>query len=73
MNSVNDASKKDFGKKLRNAREEKKLTQADVAKMAGINTNYYACIERGEVNPSFEKLQEIVKALKIKSSDILPF
>jgi transcriptional regulator with XRE-family HTH domain len=73
MSPINDTNKKDFGKKLRVAREEKGLTQDDVAKAANINTNYYACIERGEVNPSYEKIQNIVKALKVKSSDILPF
>lgn len=73
MSPITDANKKEFGVKLRNARKEKGFTQADVAKAAGINTNYYACIERGEVNPSYEKIQSIAKALKVKSSDILPF
>lgn len=73
MNPVNDTNKKEFGEKLRVIREEKGLTQAGVAKSAGINTNYYACIERGEVNLTYEKLESIVKALNIKSSDILPF
>ena len=38
-----------------------------------MNTNYYACIERGEVNPSLDKLYAIIKALGVKSSAILPF
>jgi len=73
MNPVNDTNKKEFGENLRKIREEKHLTQAEVAKSAGINTNYYACIERGEINLTYDKLQSIVDALKIKSSDILPF
>ena len=62
-----------FGKKLRKARKNIGLTQSEVAKQAKISVNYYACIERGEVNPSLEKIKNIVKALGLKSSDILPF
>lgn len=60
-----------FGKKIRSARVEKGLTQTEVAEKAGINTNYYACIERGEVNPSLEKIQAIAKALGLKSFDVM--
>lgn len=52
-------------------RLKRQLTQEEVAEKAGINTNYYACIERGEVNPSFEKIQSIVKALGLKSFDVM--
>lgn len=62
---------KDLGDKLRKARETARLTQAEVAKAADVNVNYYAQIERGEVNPSFEKLQSIMKVLKIRSLGIL--
>lgn len=60
----------DLGNRLRKAREEARLTQAEVAKAAEINVSYYAEIERGEVNPSYVKLQSIMKVLKIKSLDI---
>ena len=55
-----------LAKKIREAREKKNLTQAEVAKKAGLNTNYYAVIERGEVKPSVDKLERILKALGIK-------
>jgi len=42
------------------------LTQAEVAKKADMTVNYYAMIERGEVNPSFEKIKSIAKVLKLK-------
>lgn len=61
------------GQKMKQAREEKGLTQAQIAEKLGINVNYYARIERGEKIPSFEVLQSIAKILKLKSSDILPF
>ena len=68
-----DSSHIEIGRRLKKAREKRNLTQADVATKAGLNTNYYACIERGEVNASVEKLHNIIKVLRIKSSDILPF
>lgn len=58
----------ELGKTIKKAREKLKLTQAEVAQKAGIHVNYYAQIERGEVNPSYEILESIAKALKTKFS-----
>jgi transcriptional regulator with XRE-family HTH domain len=60
-----------LGEKLRQVREAAHLTQADVAESADVHVNYYARIERGEVNPSYAKLQSIKKVLKIESLDLL--
>lgn len=57
-----------LGKTIKKARQKEKLTQAEVAQKAGIHVNYYAQIERGEVNPSYEILESIAKALKTKFS-----
>lgn len=46
-----DSTRKELGNKLKEARKKVGLTQAEVAE---VNTNYYARIERGEENPSFE-------------------
>lgn len=63
-----------IGEKLKKARLEKGMTQAEVAKKAGIGTNRYAVVERGEAeNITINKLEKIVKALGIKGTDILPF
>lgn len=62
-----------IGRKMRNSRKDKKRTQVHVAEEAGIDPSYYARIERGEANPSLEVLNAIVKALHVKSSDILSF
>ena len=61
---------KNLGETFRNAREEAKLTQAEVAKIAGIDVNYYARIERGLGNPSYEKIHSIAKVLNIDSLNI---
>ena len=57
---------KGLGERLRTAREKLGLTQSEVAKKAKMTVNYYAMIERDEVNPSLKKLQSVVKALGIK-------
>jgi len=55
------------------ARTKQGATQVEVAKRAGTTVNHYAKIERGEVVPSLRTLEKIVKALGVKSADILPF
>ncbi|HSW97576.1 MAG TPA: helix-turn-helix transcriptional regulator [Candidatus Saccharimonadales bacterium] len=66
-------NQRQIGKNIKQARENTDFTQADVAQKAEINVNYYARIERGEVIPSMEVLEAILKILKVKSSDVLPF
>ncbi len=63
----------EFGEKLKVAREKAGLSQAEVAKGAKMHKNYYAKIERGEVNTSYMKIYKIAKFLKVKSEDIFPF
>lgn len=55
-----------LAKILKQAREKAGLTQADVADKAGIHVNYYARVERGEVTPRVDVVENIAKALKIK-------
>lgn len=62
-----------LGSRLQTARQKKGLTQAEVAKRTGTNTNYYAKLERGEAVPSLKMLERILKVLEVKSSEVLPF
>ncbi len=71
--SMTDKIIKQIAKRIKQVRLEKGLTQTEVAEKAGISTNYYARVERGEVSASIEVFEKITKALKIKSSEILPF
>lgn len=61
------------GKKIKKARKNAKLTQNELAEKVGVHVSYISRIERGVVNPSIEVIGNIAKALKVKSSDILPF
>lgn len=73
MTTTISKDKQIMGQKLKQIRENKKMTQADVAAKANITINYYARIERGEENPSLEVLKGLTTALKVKSSNFLPF
>ena len=59
---------KDLSKLLTEAREKAGFTQAQVAEKSGMHVQYYAGIEQGRVNPSWDKLYSIFKVLKIKLS-----
>jgi transcriptional regulator with XRE-family HTH domain len=58
-------------KRLKKARQAKKLTQVEVAKKAGISENHYAQIERGEKNPTLSTFTNIIKAIGVSSAEIL--
>ena len=66
-------SQEQIGKNIKKARKKSGLTQEEVANKVGVHVSYYSRIERGVVNPSIEVLENIANALKVKSSDILPF
>lgn len=70
---TNDSLTRHISQKLGAVRAKRGMTQSEVAKAADTDTNYYAKIERGEATPSLKTFEKIVKALKAKSSDILPF
>ena len=65
--------RREIGKRLKRVRRRRDLKQVEVAVDAGVNPSYYSKIERGEVNPSLEKVYRIIKTLKVHSSDLLPF
>ncbi len=61
----------EMAEKIKAVRLKKGLLQTEVAKKAGLNSNFYAKVERGEAKPSGVTLTKIIKALGVKSSDIL--
>lgn len=58
-----DAYLKALGIAFRQRREKLGMTNEQVAEAADINVNYYARIERGEINTSVRKLVAIADAL----------
>ena len=60
-----------FGKKLREMRLRKKLSQGDVAKILGVHRTYISGLERGRRNPSLLTVQKVAKALGISAKELL--
>ena len=64
MSSLSD-QKIQIGQKISSAREKKRLSQAEVADLVKIHTNYYARIERGDANPTLDVLLAIADVLEM--------
>jgi transcriptional regulator with XRE-family HTH domain len=60
-----------FGMALRRYRRIAKLTQEDLADMAGIERSHVGTIERGENNLTLISIVKLCDALKINPSDLL--
>ena len=61
-------NKGSVGSKLRAVREERGLSQRELAQHAGISTNAVSLIERDENSPSVSTLQNLAAALNVKMS-----
>lgn len=62
-----------IGKRLKEIRESKEVSQEELAHKAGLYRTYIGHIEVGRYMPSAFTVYKIAKALNVKSSDILPF
>ena len=60
-----------FGKKLKEVRLRKGLSQGDVAKILGVHRTYISGLERGVRNPSLLTVQKVAKALGIRSKELI--
>lgn len=60
-----------FGRRVREARKSKGISQESLAEMAGIDRSYMGNIERGEKNITLKKAYEICDALDLHIKDIV--
>jgi len=60
-----------FGKRVREARRSKGISQERLAEMAGIDRSYMGNIERGEKNITLKKAYEICDALDIAIKELV--
>jgi DNA-binding XRE family transcriptional regulator len=67
------AVKKQFGAKLRQLRQDRKLSQEGVALEAGLDLTTINEIEMGSRNPSLLTIAKISKALGVKIKDVFSF
>lgn len=60
-----------FGKKVREIRLKKKLSQGDIARILDVHRSYISGLERGVRNPSLATVQKVAKALKVNVKDLV--
>ena len=60
-----------FGKRVREIRKIKGISQERLAEMAGIDRSYMGNIERGEKNITLKKAYEICDALEIEIQNLV--
>lgn len=54
---------KTIGEQIRQRRKQLKITQPDLAEIAGVSTNTLYKIERGQANPTMDVLYKIIEVL----------
>ncbi len=65
--------KQKFGKRLREIREQRRMTQERFAEALDLSVDFLSLIERGRNAPSFETLDKIAKRLRMPVSDLFTF
>jgi transcriptional regulator with XRE-family HTH domain len=65
--------RKDFGKRLRTIRLERKMSQEGFAEFVGISVDFLSLIERGINAPSFETLEQMAKNLRVPVKALFDF
>lgn len=65
--------RKKFGRRLRQLRREREMTQECLAEVASISVDMLSNIERGINAPSFETLERLAQVLKVSVQDLFSF
>lgn len=68
---MNEIKKREIGKRIKRARESKKLKQKDVAGLLGMDCSNWSRIEKGEVMPTVKTLIKINEILDVSIDFIL--
>ena len=59
------------GERLRQRREEKNVSQEQLAELAGVDRGYVSLVERGKVNPTVTTLVRLASSLEMNPGDLL--
>lgn len=62
-----------FGKRVREERLKRGLSQEDLASLARVHRTYIGMIERAEKNITLENIEKVASALNIPIKDLLDF
>lgn len=60
-----------IGERLRNARERKGLTQAELGAVLGVSQNTIACWENETTQPRRSRIKSLAKELGLRPADLL--
>jgi len=64
---MREAPLEEVGKRIKELREKKGLSQSDLARKVDISTSYLSRIESAECNPSFRIMSKLSRALAGKN------
>lgn len=64
---------KKFGRRIRDLREAKHISQEELAFRAGMHRTYLGGIERGERNPALKNIAALAKALDVDLAEMFRF
>ena len=67
---MSDISSK-FGKKVKEIRLKKKMSQGDLAKILGVHLTDISGIERGVRNMALKNIERLARALNVKVSGLI--
>ena len=62
-----------FGKRVRQIRDERDQTQEEFAEITGMSVDFLSLIERGRNAPSFKKLELMTKGLGVSAAYLFTF
>lgn len=65
--------KKSLGKRIKDIRKYKNITQERLAELIEVDTSSISNIENGRAYPTAENLEKIISVLDLKFSDIFSF
>lgn len=60
-----------FGKRAKELRLQKKMSQGDLAKILGVHPTYISGIERGVRNMALKNIEKLARALGVTPSELL--
>jgi transcriptional regulator with XRE-family HTH domain len=67
------AMREEVGRRIRELRKARGLTQAQAAERAALNVNYYADTERNGANLTLDTLERVADALEVPIGDLFRF
>lgn len=60
-----------FGKKVKEIRLKKKMSQGGLSKILGVHPTYISGIERGKRNMALKNIERLAKALGVPIEDLI--